>query len=282
MLKLTDTLKKERKTFIHPFNDIKVIEGQGTIGVEVIEDINQDIDYLFLPIGGGGLAAGLGTYIKEISPKTHIIGVEPKGAASMKCSIEAKKIIKLKEIDNFVDGAATKQVGKISFSICQKVLDNIVLVPEGKVCTTILDLYNEEAIVVEPAGALSIASLDIYKDQIKGKVIVCIISGSNNDIARIEEIKERSLLYEGLKGSFAIRFSQNRSLRNFLIDNLEKESSIVYFKYKKIANSERGIAIVSIEVKKKEILDKLIEKLNSYHFDYELLDKNSKMYDFLF
>ncbi|MGL4955755.1 MAG: threonine ammonia-lyase IlvA, partial [Bacteroidales bacterium] len=178
-------------TFIHPFNDEKVIEGQATVGLDILNDAEQAIDYLFVPIGGGGLAAGVGSVFKSLSPNTQLIGVEPTGAAGMKASIEANKIITLPEIDTFADGVAVRRVGDITFEICKKVLDDLILVPEGKICTTILELYNESAIVVEPAGGISISALDFYKEQIKGKNIVCVVSGSNNDITRMEDIKER-------------------------------------------------------------------------------------------
>ena len=181
--------KDNQKAFIHPFDDEKVIAGQGTVGLEIVEQYQQPIDYVFVPIGGGGLASGLSTVFKHLSPNTKIIGVEPQGAPSMKTSIANQANTPLDTIDKFVDGAAVKQVGNQTFAICQKNLDDIILVPEGKVCTTILRLYNEEAMVVEPAGALTIAALDFYKDQIKGKTVVCVVSGSNNDIERTAEIK---------------------------------------------------------------------------------------------
>src|SRR5665647_1058051 len=194
-------------TFIPPFDDLKIIEGQGTMAIEILED-EPVVDFLFIPVGGGGLSAGVGTYFKTFSPKTTIIGVEPEGAPSMYEALKAGHPVTLENIERFVDGAAVKRVGDITFPICKEVLDDMHLVPEGKVCTTILKLYNEDAIVVEPAGALSIAALDDYADAIKGKNVVCIISGGNNDIDRMQEIKERSLRYEGLKHYFLIRFAQ--------------------------------------------------------------------------
>src|SRR5690606_39203384 len=157
------------------------------------------------------------TYIKSISPETKIIGVEPSGAPTMKESFRQGKVVNLEKIDKFVDGAAVKKVGKITFNICKDLLDDVVIVPEGKICTTILDLYNENAIVAEPAGALSIAALDFYADEIKGKNVVCILSGGNNDIGRMQEIKEKSLIYEGLKHYFIVNFPQRAgALREFI------------------------------------------------------------------
>ena len=194
-----EACKKNDMVFIPPFNDPRIIEGQATVGLEIIQEARMKLDYIFVPIGGGGLASGIGSFYKQMSPKTKIIGVEPAGAAGMKKSFECGEVTELNEVDKFVDGAAVQRVGELTYAICKKVLDDIVVVPEGKICTTILDLYNFDAIVVEPAGALSMSALDFYKNEIKGKNVVCVVSGSNNDITRMEDIKERSLLYEGLK-----------------------------------------------------------------------------------
>jgi threonine dehydratase len=205
------------KTFIHPFNDEKVIEGQATVGLEIMDQAQHPIHYVFVPVGGGGLASGLSTLFKELSPNTKIIGVEPEGAPSMSVSIQKDRIVELKNIERFVDGAAVRRVGDKTFEICKQNLDAVITVPEGKICQTILELYNKDAIVVEPAGALSIAALDYYKDELAGKNVVCLVSGSNNDITRTAEIRERSLLYEGLKHYFIIRFPQRAgALKDFL------------------------------------------------------------------
>jgi threonine dehydratase len=216
-------------TFIPPFDHYRIIEGQGTVAVEILEE-QAEIDYLFLPIGGGGLCSGVGSYFKIYSPKTRIVGIEPEGAPAMYESLKAGRPITLESIDRFVDGAAVKRVGDITFSICKDVLDDMHLVPEGKVCSTILKLYNEDAIVVEPAGALSIAALDDYADVIKGKTVVCIISGSNNDIDRMQEIRERSLQYEGLKHYFLVRFVQRPgALKEFVNHVLGPNDDITRF-----------------------------------------------------
>ena len=176
-------------TFIPPFDDPRIIEGQATVGVEILED-QSEIDYLFVPVGGGGLSSGVGSYFKTYSPKTKIIGLEPEGAPSMLAAFKAGHPVTLENIERFVDGAAVKRVGDLTYSICKDVIDEMHLVPEGKVCSTILKLYNEDAIVVEPAGALSIAALDDYAEEIRGKNVVFVISVSKNDIYRLQEIKE--------------------------------------------------------------------------------------------
>lgn len=274
--------KKQEAIFIHPFDDEEVIAGQGTVGLELIKDAQKPIDYLFVPIGGGGLASGICTVFKQLSPTTKIIGVEPSGAASMKTSITNKKNTTLNEIDRFVDGAAVKRVGENNFSICKDILHDIILVPEGKVCTTILRLYNEEAIVVEPAGALTIAALDFYKEKIKGKNVVCIISGSNNDITRTEEIRERSLLYEGLKHYFLIQFPQRLgALKEFVNDVLGPNDDITYFQFSKKNNRESGPAVVGIELKNKNDFLKIEELLTRRKFKFQYLNNNSDLFTYL-
>jgi threonine dehydratase len=181
-----------------------------------------------------------------------------------------------------VDGAAVKRVGDITFSICKEVLDDMRLVPEGRVCTTILQLYNEDAIVVEPAGALSIAALDDYADEIKGKNVVCILSGSNNDIDRMPEIKERSLQYEGLKHYFLINFAQRPgALKEFVNHVLGPNDDITRFEYMQKTNKERGPALIGIELKHKKDYVHLMEKMRSHHIDFSEINKDDKMFGYL-
>jgi len=273
--------EENNMVFIPPFEDPRIIEGQGTIGIEILEDLS-DIDYLFLPVGGGGLAAGVGTYFKTYSPKTKVIGVEPEGAPSMFEARKAGHPVTLKSIDRFVDGAAVKRVGELTFRICQEVLDDMHLVPEGKVCSTILKLYNEDAIVVEPAGALSIAGMDDYAEEIAGKNVVCIVSGSNNDIDRMQEIKERSLQYEGLKHYFLIRFAQRPgALKEFVNHVLGPDDDITRFEYIQKHNKETGPALVGIELKSRKDYDQLLNNLKSRHFSYTELNKNDDLFGYL-
>jgi threonine dehydratase len=272
--------KEHNKIFIPPFDDLKVIAGQGTVGLEILDVYKKPIDYIFVPIGGGGLISGLSTVFKELSPNTKIIGVEPLGAPSMKTSIENNVNTKLDTIDKFVDGAAVRQVGHLNFDICKNNIDDIILVPEGKVCTTILRLYNEEAMVVEPAGALAIAALDFYKEKIKGKTVVCIVSGSNNDIERTAEIKERSLLYEGLKHYFMIQFPQRPgTLKEFVNNILGPEDDITYFQYKQKNNREAGPVIVGLELKNKNDISTIKTKMEAYGFHYDYLNENEDLFN---
>lgn len=273
---------QNNKAFIHPFDDVKVIAGQGTVGLEILESFKNPIDYVFIPIGGGGLAAGLSEVFKQLSPNTKIIGVEPEGAPSMKTAIANGKNAPLETIDKFVDGAAVKQVGDITFEICRKNLDDIILVPEGKVCTTILRLYNEEAMVVEPAGALTIAALDFYKDEIKGKNVVCIVSGSNNDIERTAEIKERSLLYEGLMHYFMIQFPQRPgSLKEFVNDILGPDDDIIYFQFTKKNSREVGPAVVGLELKNKNDILSIKSQMTNKGFEFKYLNEKQDLFTHL-
>lgn len=268
-------------TFIPPFDDIRIIEGQSTVGIEILQD-QPAVDYLFLPVGGGGLCAGVGTVFKTFSPKTKVIGVEPEGAPSMTAALKAGKPVQLDNIERFVDGASVKRVGDISFEICKDVLDHMHLVPEGKVCSTILKLYNEDAIVAEPAGALSVAALDEYATEMKGKIVVCIISGSNNDIDRMQEIKERSLQYEGLKHYFLVRFAQRPgALKQFVNDVLGPDDDITRFEYMQKHNKETGPALVGIELKSRKDYDILLNNMNQHQINYTELNKNDNVFGYL-
>lgn len=268
-------------TFVHPFDDVLVMEGQGTVGLEIFKDSNFKIDYLLMAIGGGGLAAGVSTVFKQLSPKTKLIGIEPLGSPSMKVSIDEGHVVALDKIDKFVDGAAVKRPGDITFDVCRKNLDRVLLVPEGKVCTTILKLYDEDAIVAEPAGALTIAALDMLKDEIKGKNVVCLVSGGNNDITRTEEIKERSLLYEGLKHYFIIRFPQRAGAFRDFLNVLGPNDDISRFEYVKKTNRETGPAVVGIELKQRDDFESLISRMREQNIVFEYLNDQPDLFQFL-
>ncbi|WP_309089353.1 threonine ammonia-lyase IlvA [Domibacillus sp.] len=273
---------EEEKMFVHPFDDYRTIAGQGTVAVEILNDMQEPIDYMFCSIGGGGLAAGVGSYLKGISPSTKLIGVEPAGAAGMKASLNSGQVTRLDTIDPFVDGAAVKQVGDLTMDICMDVLDGISVIPEGKVCTTILQLYNENAVVAEPAGALSVAALDFYKDEIKGKNVVCVISGGNNDIERMQEIKERSLIYEGLKHYFIVTFPQRAgALRKFMDQVLGEYDDITRFEYTKRTNRDEGPVLVGIELKHKEDYAPLVKRMEENGFPYMEINSDPLLFNLL-
>lgn len=268
--------------FVHPFDDEKIIAGQGTVALEILEQAKQPIDYIFVPVGGGGLVSGIISVFKELSPNTRIIGVEPEGAPSLKTSIKYRKNTELHSIDKFVDGAAVKKIGDLPFQICLDQINEVITVPEGKICSVLLKLYNEKAIVVEPAGALSVAALDYFSEEIKEKNVVCLISGGNNDITRMEEIKERALLYEGLKHYFIVPFPQRPgALREFVVDVLGKDDDITFFEYTKKNNRDRSAAVVGVELKKKEDFAPLVKRMKELGFLGDYLNENPQLFQFL-
>jgi threonine dehydratase len=268
--------------FVHPFDDMKVIEGQATVGMELMHQMPEAPDMLFVPVGGGGLVSGLLSAFYHFNYSTNVVGIEPSGAASMLYALQEQENKALSHIDKFVDGAAVKQVGEKNFAVCCELLKEMVTVDEGKVCSTILEIYNKEALVLEPAGALSLAVLDQYAAEIKGKKVVCILSGSNNDVLRMEEIREKSLLYEGLKHYFVIRFPQRAgALREFVVDVLNPEDDISFFQYTKKMHKEKGPALVGIELKRASDFDQLIENMKRNSIAYEYVNHSRDLFRLL-
>ncbi|HUH19199.1 threonine ammonia-lyase IlvA [Albibacterium sp.] len=272
--------KEHNMTFVPPFDDAAIIEGQGTVGVEILEDL-PDVDIVIVPIGGGGLASGVGYYFNHARPETTCYGVEPEGAACMKAAFSAGKPVTLDNIITFVDGAAVKRAGDLTFELCQKYISRIELVPEGKVCSSILNLYNNDAIVAEPAGALTVASLDMFKDEIKGKKVVCIISGGNNDFDRMAEIKELSLQYEGKKHYFLVHFPQRPgALKLFVTEVMGPTDDITRFEFIKKTQRERGPALVGIEVQCAKDYQALIERMKLKGFDFKEINTDKTLFEY--
>ena len=262
--------EREGGEFIHPFDDEKVIEGQGTVGLELLSQSKNPIDYIFLPVGGGGLAAGVSSYIKAMSPSTKIIGVEPLGAPSMTEAFKQNKVVVLDSITTFVDGASVKKVGDLNFPICKKNLDKLILIDEGHVCSKILQMYNEHGFIIEPAGVLSLCALDTMGTDIKNKNVACIVSGGNSDVFRMPDILERSLVYEGLKHYFRIEFPQRPgALKEFIMQVMGKDDDIIYFRYTRLINRETGPVIIGIQLKQKGDLARLIQTMNDAGIIYE-------------
>ncbi|MGO1650007.1 MAG: threonine ammonia-lyase IlvA [Sphingobacterium sp.] len=273
--------EEHKMTFIPPFDDEKIIEGQGTVAVEILDEL-PDVEVIMIPIGGGGLASGISYHIKNTAPTVQCYGVEPAGAASMQAALEQGKPVALEHINKFVDGAAVKKVGKLNFDISSQLLDGVKSVPEGKICTTILELYNKDAIVAEPAGALSIAALDFHREEIKGKKVVCVVSGGNNDIDRMSEIKELSLLYEGFKHYFIVRFPQRPgALRLLVTEVLGPKDDITRFEYIKKTERERGPALIGVELNHPNDYISFIERLKAYKFDFIELNKDQTLFEYL-
>ncbi|MGB0198657.1 MAG: threonine ammonia-lyase IlvA [Flavobacteriaceae bacterium] len=269
-------------TFVHPFEDDEVVAGQATLALEIIAQSEQPIDYIFVPIGGGGLISGVVHVFKTLSPNTKIIGIEPKGAPAMYDSLKNGTNTTLTNIDPFVDGAAVRRVGDKAFSLCQSYLDDMILVSEGTICQTILKMYNKDAIVVEPAGAMSVAALKQYASEVKGKNVVCIICGGNNDITRMAEIKERALLEAQLKHYFIIRFPQRAgALREFVAEVLGPDDDITFFEYSKKHNRANGPAVVGIEIKNKSNFEPLVNRMKEKGFFGDYINNKPDLFQFL-
>ena len=277
------SFKDETKSmFVHPFEDKDVVIGQATLALELIEQAKEPIDYVLVPIGGGGLISGVLHVFKTLSPLTKVIGIEPEGAPAMEQSLTNGKNIELNEIDPFVDGAAVRKVGDDAFTLCTTFLDKLVLVSEGKICQSILKLYNKEAIVVEPAGAMSTASLKMITEEIKGKNVVCLICGGNNDITRMAEIKERALLEANLLHYFIVRFPQRAgALKEFVAEVLGPKDDITFFEYSKKNNRSNGPAVVGIEIKNSGDFDSLVERMKSKGFYGDYINNKPDLFQFL-
>ena len=268
--------------FVHPFDDPETIAGQGTVGKEIHDQTGGEVEVVIVPVGGGGLASGVAGYLKEKNPSVSVIGVEPAGSPSMYESLKENRIVTLAELHTFVDGAAVRKVGDLTFELCRRYLDSVRVIPEGKVCTTMIELYQNEGIITEPAGALSISALEDVAGEISGKTVVCVLSGGNNDILRYPEIMERSLVYQGRKHYFIIEFAQKPGqLRQFVDDALGPTDDIVRFEYMKKTNKERGAALVGIELRDKADLEPLLQRMEQIQLNVRRLGSNELLYDYL-
>ncbi|MFZ0214587.1 MAG: threonine ammonia-lyase IlvA [Candidatus Dormiibacterota bacterium] len=267
---------------VHPFDDPLTIAGQGTIGQELLDDLPGGPDVVVAAIGGGGLIAGVAGAVTSQRPATCVFGAEPAGAPSMTEALRAGGPVTLREIDHFVDGAAVRCVGRLTFRLCQELVDRVVVVPEGKVCTTVVDLYQDDGIIAEPAGALAIAALEDLRSEIAGRSVVCLLSGGNNDILRYPEILERSLVYEGRKHYFVIEFAQKPGqLRQFVDQALGPTDDIVRFEYMKKTEKERGAALVGIELQDPQDLEPLIGRMREVGINFRRLSSNELLYDYV-
>ncbi len=270
----------EGLVYVHPFDDERTIAGQGSVGIEILEDLH-DTDIIIAPIGGGGLISGIATYAKSVVSGIKVFGVDPAGAPKAVEALNAGHPVELTNIDTFIDGAAVKKIGTITFNIIKEKVDKVFVVPEGKVCTSMIELYQEEGIITEPAGALAVAALDTVASEVQGKNVVCIISGGNNDISRYPEIMERSLVFEGLKHYFIIDFAQKPGQLKLFLDTVGVNFDIVRFEYLKKTNKEFGPALVGIELQNREDYNSFIEGLNKSGFRYFKIDSNDMLYRYL-
>ncbi|BCA85505.1 L-threonine dehydratase [Enterococcus saigonensis] len=276
---------KHTMTFIDPFDESNIIAGQGTLALEMMLDAKKkgfEPDYILAAIGGGGLISGIASYVKNTNPATKIIGIEPKGAPSMQAAFDHAGPVSLKQIDNFVDGAAVKKVGSLTYFHAKNYLDAVTVVDEGLVCATILELYAKQAIVAEPAGALSVAALEVLKEKIKGKTVICVISGGNNDISRMAEIEERSLVYAGLQHYFVVNFPQRPgALKEFVSKVLGPNDDITRFEYTKKINRGTGPVVLGILLRKTNDLSALLLRLSEFDPAYINLQTAPSLYTLL-
>jgi threonine dehydratase len=274
--------EKENMVYVHPFDDELVIAGQGTIGLEIINQSEVSPDYVLASIGGGGLIAGIASALNEVSKNTQVIGVESQTQCSMYNSLEKGEVTTLSKVDTFADGTAVKTPGVNTFEIVKKLIKKIVLTTDGQIAIDMIDLYQSEGIVTEPSGALSMSGLESMKSEIKGKNVVCVVSGGNNDLLRYPEILERSLVYRGLKHYLLIEFAQKPGqLKMFLNEALGPNDDIVLFEYIKKNNKEKGPALVGIELVDKNDLEPLMQRLEKAGFKYTKLTQDSMLYQYL-
>ena len=275
-LKEAQEFSKENKhLFIHPYDDLDIIEGQATLAYEIEQDINADI--IITCIGGGGLVSGL----LEFSNNYKIIGSEPKGAHSMYEAIKNNSPINIKDLDTFVDGASVRKVGNTTFEIAKKMdISDIKVIENGLLCHEMIQLYQEDGIITEPAGCLSIAALNFMdKKDLEGKNVVCIISGGNNDIMRYPEILEKNLIYLGIKHYYIIEFSQKpKELKKFILNVLEENDDITRFEYIKKTNKNFGNVLVGLETKNYLMLE---ERLRENNFNFRKIEEEDLIYSYL-
>ncbi len=273
-------------TVVEPFDARETVIGQGTVAAEILAQLTglgRQLDSILVPVGGGGLAAGITSYLADMSPLTSIVAVEPAGAASMIAAVAHGGPITLSTIDPFVDGAAVKRAGAYPYEIIERNLGRIHLITseEGEVCTEMLALYQNEGIIAEPAGALSVAGLRGV-DLAPGSTVVCVISGGNNDVLRYAEVMERSLVHRGLKHYFLVSFPQEPGqLRAFLTDILGEDDDIVLFEYLKKNNRETGVALVGLELSRAADLVPLLERMDDSPIECRRLLPGTDEYEFI-
>ena len=268
-------------TYVSAFDDPRTIAGQGTVGYELTSQIGEPLDVLLLPVGGGGLASGVATWVREVWPQTRIIGVEPAGAASMAAAIEAGEPVRLDTLDTFVDGAAVATAGKVTYPIVKEYVDELVSVPVGAICVEMLELYQTEGIIAEPAGALAVAALS--QIDLRGAARVgAVLSGGNNDVSRYSDVLERALIHQGLRHYFLVSFPQAPgALRGFLDDVLADGEDIVVFEYVKKSNREHGPALIGIDLDSADGLDGLLERMGASDLLIERIEPDSPLFTFL-
>jgi threonine dehydratase len=269
-------------TLVPAFDDPRTVAGQGTLAVELVEQLGHAPDVLVVPVGGGGLVAGVATWLAERHPGVRVVGVEPGGAASMTAALEAGEPVTLPHLDSFVDGAAVRRVGDVTLPLVSAAGVEMTSVPEGLVCSEMLELYQTDGLIAEPAGALAAAALGHGVEVKPGESVVCLLSGGNNDVSRYGEILERSLVHEGLKHYFLVTFPQEPgALRQFLDGVLGSDDDITLFEYVKRNNRETGVALVGIEIGRPADLTPLLARMEAAPLDIERIKPDSAEFRYL-
>jgi threonine dehydratase len=264
------------------FDDLQTIAGQGTVAIEIVEQLGRAPDLLVVPVGGGGLLAGVAGWLREKHPAVEIVGVEPVGAAGMRAALDAGGPVELAELDSFVDGAAVRRVGDVTFPLVRDTGADLVSVEPGAICAEMLTLYQTDGIIAEPAGALANAALGAAVSPAPGAQVVCVLSGGNNDVSRYSEILERALIFEGLKHYFLVEFPQEPGmLRRFLDEVLGPTDDVTLFEYVKRSNRETGPALVGIEIADRSDLPQLLARMNGSPMKIEPIDPDSAAFRFL-
>ncbi|WP_408918461.1 threonine ammonia-lyase IlvA [Corynebacterium kefirresidentii] len=272
--------------FIEPFDARDTITGQGTVAAEVLAQLSakgKSPDAVVVPVGGGGLISGITSYLADMAPDTRVVGMEPEGAASLRAAFDHGGPVTLDAVDPFVDGAAVKRLGALPYEILDANRERLSFdtVSEGAVRTDLLNLYQNEGIIAEPAGALSVAGLH-QLDLKPGSTVVCVISGGNNDVLRYAEIMERSLVHRGLKHYFLVNFPQEPGqLRHFLHEILGPTDDITLFEYLKRNNRETGAALVGLQLSRAEDLDGLLQRMGESKISVQYLKPGTPEYEFL-
>ncbi|MDO4887717.1 MAG: threonine ammonia-lyase IlvA [Actinomycetaceae bacterium] len=269
-------------TYVHPFDDPRTIAGQGTVVKEIFEQASEKPASVVVPVGGGGLLAGTAIWLKQFHPDVRVIGVEPEGAPSMKAALDAGHPVALESIDGFADGTAVARVGDVTFELARELVDEVVSVPEGALCTEMLELYQVEGIIAEPSGALASTAVARFLPDLPEGPVACVVSGGNNDVSRYDDIVERSSVYEGLRHYFLVTFPQEPgALRHFLDGVLTDGEDIVLFEYTKKNNRETGPALVGIEIEDPTRIGELLRRMDASPLHIEKLEPDSPVFSFL-
>lgn len=268
-------------TYVHPFDDERTIAGQGTVAVGLVRDADRPLDVVVIPVGGGGLLAGMAVWLRETWPDIRIIGVEPSGAASMTAALAAGRPVPVADLDTFVDGASVGTVGRLTFPLVRDLVDEVVTVEPGAICTEMLALYQSDGIIAEPAGAMASAALDLLELE-PGSRVGCVVSGGNNDVSRYADVIERSLVHEGLRHYFLVGFPQEPgALRGFLDHVLADGEDIVVFEYVKKSNRETGPALIGIDLDSAAGLPALMERMHASNLTIEKVASGSPLFEFV-